>query len=748
MFKFIVFILLATLNFHSYADVRSQRTRTKFEEEDGDPSGRFRVVKFSNDALIDHGDGTATVNWNASLNSVYIRRDGGNSPTANISWDSNKITDLTDPTNSQDAATKEYVDTALGGIAFDFFLSDTADGSFSVMFPQETGDAQSTDFETITSASLPGTLIEAYITETSEPTFVVLTEGVYTFHFHGEVDTTTGRDKAKVLFELWQTDLSGVDILKLMTSEQSAQLTTTETQYEVHAVLPSETLIGVTDRLVLKVYGILVAATGNPDPVVTITMEGTGATTTATRISIKTDLTAFDDRYVEVAGDTWTGTMNTDDGSILATAIASGTLTFGGIGGTYNENLTFDFDVAANQVDIGSGTGVDLVKFSGMRVLIQESSTGQTAHTSADDMVLESSGNTAYTILSGAAYTGAIVWGDTNDNWVGSLTYTHTDDSLSLATNDVGYRFTVDTSGNCIVRGSSAAAGYHILYASGAATFNETGASVDFRVEGNTEQNLLFVDGSTDRVGIGTATPGGSLEIYGGGINALRILGGTDTRQIIGDTSSASDYGELRWDTSSNYLGLDADGSRYLVLQEDGGNVGIGTTSPNAELDVKGTIRVTDPSSTRYFIEVHSAGGVGYIDSYDSTGNDWQDLVVRADDFIFEGGGTERFRITDSGNVGIGEVAPQDKLEVNGTGLFKDKLKFTQDDGNEYIDSGADNYVDIGATTAVRINSILQLVGVGSDPTEEDGMIWYRSDLDEYRGRANGITYKFMMTGI
>jgi hypothetical protein len=47
----------------------------------------------------------------------------------------------------------------------------------------------------------------------------------------------------------------------------------------------------------------------------------------------------------------------------------------------------------------------------------------------------------------------------------------------------------------------------------GTFTFNESGADLDFRFEGNTDQNLLFGDAGNDRIGIGTATPGYSLDI-------------------------------------------------------------------------------------------------------------------------------------------------------------------------------------------------------------------------------------------
>jgi hypothetical protein len=48
----------------------------------------------------------------------------------------------------------------------------------------------------------------------------------------------------------------------------------------------------------------------------------------------------------------------------------------------------------------------------------------------------------------------------------------------------------------------------------GGVVINEPGADVDFRVEGDTDANLIFADASTDRVGFGTNTPGAKTEIY------------------------------------------------------------------------------------------------------------------------------------------------------------------------------------------------------------------------------------------
>lgn len=45
--------------------------------------------------------------------------------------------------------------------------------------------------------------------------------------------------------------------------------------------------------------------------------------------------------------------------------------------------------------------------------------------------------------------------------------------------------------------------------------WNDAGADVDQRMEGDTDANLFFLDASTDRIGIGTATPSAKLQVLG-----------------------------------------------------------------------------------------------------------------------------------------------------------------------------------------------------------------------------------------
>lgn len=45
--------------------------------------------------------------------------------------------------------------------------------------------------------------------------------------------------------------------------------------------------------------------------------------------------------------------------------------------------------------------------------------------------------------------------------------------------------------------------------------YNESGADIDFRVEGDTDENMIFGDAGNNRLGIGTATPAAKLDVNG-----------------------------------------------------------------------------------------------------------------------------------------------------------------------------------------------------------------------------------------
>lgn len=62
----------------------------------------------------------------------------------------------------------------------------------------------------------------------------------------------------------------------------------------------------------------------------------------------------------------------------------------------------------------------------------------------------------------------------------------------------------------------------------GSNVFNDAGADVDQRMEGDTDPNLFFLDASTDRIGIGTATPTAKLQVNGSIAGPLPITVTTD----------------------------------------------------------------------------------------------------------------------------------------------------------------------------------------------------------------------------
>ena len=153
--------------------------------------------------------------------------------------------------------------------------------------------------------------------------------------------------------------------------------------------------------------------------------------------------------------------------------------------------------------------------------------------------------------------------------------------------------------------------------ASGKATvvINDGGRDdIDFRVEGDTDTHLLYVDSEDDRVGIGTDTPATKLEVSGDTTISSVDLGQTRTLSIEGarnatgtdyaridlknyDSHGPSSYVGARIAAVNEATGVD-DGSLVLSTADAGtlaermritdtGTVGIGTNSPSATFHVK-----------------------------------------------------------------------------------------------------------------------------------------------------------------
>ena len=97
----------------------------------------------------------------------------------------------------------------------------------------------------------------------------------------------------------------------------------------------------------------------------------------------------------------------------------------------------------------------------------------------------------------------------------------------------------------------------------GAFTFNEAGAALDFRVEGDSATHLIFADGSEDHVGIKTSSPAYDLDVSGS-TDAVRLPNGTTGQRPTGAT------GIIRFNTTTGKYEGCSDGSTYIEFATAG----------------------------------------------------------------------------------------------------------------------------------------------------------------------------------
>ena len=188
------------------------------------------------------------------------------------------------------------------------------------------------------------------------------------------------------------------------------------------------------------------------------------------------------------------------------------------------------------------------------------------------------------------------------------------------------------------------------LNVNGPAVFNEAGSTTgDFRVESNAAENMLFVDASSNRIGIGTASPvftidvqertgiESTLRLRGSGDVGIRLAADTDnsgendnpyidfyqdgansnTRaQRLATIAMEGDAGATFTDSLANTFFMDAayptslgsnlrtlqlaNDSRYnghkarITIEGNNGYVGIHTNAPTTPLEIEGTTKSTE----------------------------------------------------------------------------------------------------------------------------------------------------------
>ena len=203
--------------------------------------------------------------------------------------------------------------------------------------------------------------------------------------------------------------------------------------------------------------------------------------------------------------------------------------------------------------------------------------------------------------------------------------------------------------------------------------------------------------GSITSTAASSSTTTGSMVVAGGmgvaGTVNANILAAANGAAATPSFTFTSDLTTGMWAPGSNGLAFSTNGTEKMRILT-GGNVGIGTISPNSKLDISGSLALQSGlsnTSTRPAVgaatlangelRAYSANGIAADDGFlrlsagggtAASSKSWIDLsgysqvADMLQNISFGTNGSERMRIASSGNVGIGTTSPITKLDVAG----------------------------------------------------------------------------------
>lgn len=234
---------------------------------------------------------------------------------------------------------------------------------------------------------------------------------------------------------------------------------------------------------------------------------------------------------------------------------------------------------------------------------------------------------------------------------------------------------------------------------------NHDGLNRDFRVEGDSDQDLIVADASTDSVGIGTDTPhNNKLRIH----HDIARYNSENTAHIKLQDSSGTIGGLLGADATGQLFYIQAvePGSGWgknIALQAMGGKVGISTIDPTDTLSVSGTTRVQSLNINGAFTFPTGDGSDGQAMVTDGSGN-----LSFANVSGAGGGGSGISDIVEDTTPQLGG-----NLDLNGKTIESGNFVFNSSNGNyDFIVSGTGShpliYVDPDSGTG--------RIGIGRKP--------------------------------